>query len=110
MKWQYYQSPTPPFKFLIFTPINGGGGGGGMGRLCPLDMPMTVVQQGFVEGPKRGRKAIERGGGLGAGFPPSTVGRFSSLFFNSPIKNRGVMHGPPPQLATPVVAHPTEMK
>ena len=51
------------------------GGGGGHGPLCPLAMPMTVVQPGFVNGrPKRGSKSTERGGGCGRGIPlPSSV-------------------------------------
>ena len=41
------------------------------GPLCPLAMPVTVVQPGFIKG---GAKARERsdlaGEGVGGGFPP----------------------------------------
>ena len=48
--------------------------------LCPLAMPVTVVQPGFVNrGPKRVSEATKRGEGVGGGFPPLTVGRFVKI-------------------------------
>ena len=51
------------------TPIKGTG----HGPLCPLAMPVPVVQPaGFVNGrPKRGSEAPERGEGVGGGYPSS---------------------------------------
>ena len=63
VRWHIYQSPIPPF-YIFFTPIMGE-----HGPLCPLAIPVTVVQPGFVNGgPKRGS-----GGGCwkGGGVSPS---------------------------------------
>ena len=47
-------------------------GGGVCGPLCPLVMPVTVVQPRFVHGwPKRGSEATEQGEGVGEGYPSS---------------------------------------
>ena len=52
-----YTISLPPFpKFLVLQSTRRG-----HGRLCPLPMPLTVVQPGFVNGgPKRGSEATER--------------------------------------------------
>ena len=43
-----YTNPLlPPFLNLYYSTQ---WGGGGRGRLCPLAMPVTVVQLGFVNG------------------------------------------------------------
>ena len=71
MKWHIPIPYLPPLKFPL-TPIKGAG----HEPLCPLAVPVTVVQPGFVNGgPKRGSEATERGEGVGGGFPPPTVGR-----------------------------------
>ena len=61
--------PYSPFNCFYFTSVKGE-----HGPLCPLAIPVTVVQPGFVNGgPKRGSEVTERGEGVGGGF---TVGRF----------------------------------
>ena len=56
-----YQSPTPPFKSSLFTPIKGGGAW----ALVPLRLSngasVTVVQLGFGR-PKRGSEVTEQRG------------------------------------------------
>ena len=67
MRSGIYQSPIlrPPLK-LYFTPIKGAGG---TGPLCPLAVPVPVVQPDFVNGgakanqPSGGRVCVEGGGG-----------------------------------------------
>ena len=59
VKWHIPIPYTPPFK-MSFTPIKGAG----HGPLCPLAVPVTVVQASTV----KGGKARERGG-CGRGVP-----------------------------------------
>ena len=63
-----YTNPLLPLLKISFTPIKGE-----HGPLCPLAMPVTVVQPGFVNGgggggAKRRSEATERGEGVGGGF------------------------------------------
>ena len=54
--------------------------------MCPLAMPVTVVQPGFVNGgPKRGSEATERGEGVGERFPPPTAGDFLKFVYENGI-------------------------
>ena len=52
MKWYMYiyQSPTKTFENAVYSNQEGGPG---HGPLCPLAMPVTVVQPGFVNGGQR---------------------------------------------------------
>ena len=70
MMWQI-PIPYSPFKNVyIITPIKGAGHDG---PFCPLAIPVTVVQPGFVNG-GGGGKARERSDRAGEdvrrGFPP----------------------------------------
>ena len=62
-----------------------------MDPLCPLAMPVTVVQPGFVIGrSKRGSEATKAGRRVWeGGIPPPTVGIF---FANSCMKNNIFSH------------------
>ena len=80
-----YQNPYSFFFIFIYQSI---GGGGMAGPFCPLAMPETVLQPGFVNGGQREWAKRPFYSGRGCGFP--SHGR--EIFENSCMKTAFILH------------------
>ena len=80
-----YTNPLLPLFKNYFTPINGEEG---HGRLCPLAMPVTVVQPGFVNGGTSVASFLVWGGG--GARPPNVPTEKSNLYARASERLRNI--------------------